>query len=934
MKIDLSCPVELWQFSTPTPEEPECTFVLNNLSEKVVTSVQVTLICHDREEKLLFRQIERIQGLSAGAGERFSIMLLPSQWGEVAGVELVIEKVWFDDATIWRRGSGSLTEYQPNNLPAGRALDELRFVAGKDAAGYPQRQAHVWMCVCGRPNSKERTRCCRCGRSLETVLASYQKANVDQLIAIHEQKLLDIARKARVDASKLAQEREAAVKLKERKAKRRLRWTIALACVAVAAAVLLVWGLPAMRFGEAESLLAQGKYGEARAAFAAMGDSPHTRERLLRCDYLEAKGWMEAGGLAGLQKAAAVFAAQKDFEDSHALWQQCSYRMGEMELEAGAYESAAENFQQLGDYQDSADKLKETTYRQAEQLMANDGIVAAQVLFRGLGEYRDSQDKVLECEYALGTAAEEANDLEAALRHYEAIPEYEDVPQRMQAAYYALAEQKLAQGSFEEAGKLYLRVGDYENAKLKANDSLYQMARETMEAGDYPKAAELFGEIVPYLDSESQRFECLYRQAEALLAAQDLPGAAELFASIPQHKDAMDRARECNYRIAQEHQEQGRFAEGLALFEALGDYQDSAQKALECRYQIAQNAFAEKDYAAAVEAFSALGQYQDAPQKLESATYELAMQFKEKGDMDQAITLLSSLPRDSNAQQQLSGIAYQQAMKKKEEGELAQASALLLALGDYGDAREQYQMCQYELGLLLKSQGKLAEAGAVFLALGNYSDAAQQGQAAYQEAFGAVADPAREAFQNKDYQAAYEALRDFPMEDLPQQYADLPELRDQACYLYAEELYDQGKAYEALPYYRAIPQYRDVADKKLTRRAYLILGSWESTTGKKAVFRDDGTCNLMGQELTFQVDSYSLLTGTDPQALTLTHKLTVLTREGMTLREVAQDGVVYKFTRVSDDQPAPSPQATPAPEVANPFEEMLVQEEDNDAPAL
>ena len=110
MKIDLSCPVELWKFSTPTPEEPECTFVLNNLSEKVVVSVQVTMICNDREDRLVFRQVERIQGLSAGAGESFSIMLLPNQWQDVAGVELVIEKVWFDDAMIWRRDKASLTE--------------------------------------------------------------------------------------------------------------------------------------------------------------------------------------------------------------------------------------------------------------------------------------------------------------------------------------------------------------------------------------------------------------------------------------------------------------------------------------------------------------------------------------------------------------------------------------------------------------------------------------------------------------------------------------------------------------------------------------------------------------------------------------------------------------------------------------------------------
>ena len=117
MKIDLTCPVELWQYAMPTEDDAECTFVLNNLSDKAVTSVQVTLACYDQEDLLLFRQTERMQGLKAGAGERFSVMLLPSQWRDVEGVDLVIEKVWFADATVWRRGNAPLTRYAANRLP-------------------------------------------------------------------------------------------------------------------------------------------------------------------------------------------------------------------------------------------------------------------------------------------------------------------------------------------------------------------------------------------------------------------------------------------------------------------------------------------------------------------------------------------------------------------------------------------------------------------------------------------------------------------------------------------------------------------------------------------------------------------------------------------------------------------------------------------------
>ncbi|MCE5342851.1 MAG: hypothetical protein LLF96_04575, partial [Eubacteriales bacterium] len=70
MKIDLTCPVELWQYTTPTPANPDCGFVLNNLSDKVVVSIQVTLASYGEDELPLLRQVERIQGLKAGPGER------------------------------------------------------------------------------------------------------------------------------------------------------------------------------------------------------------------------------------------------------------------------------------------------------------------------------------------------------------------------------------------------------------------------------------------------------------------------------------------------------------------------------------------------------------------------------------------------------------------------------------------------------------------------------------------------------------------------------------------------------------------------------------------------------------------------------------------------------------------------------------------------
>ena len=134
--------------------------------------------------------------------------MLPTEWENVVNVDLVIEKVWFADATVWRRGNAPVVEYESNAIPSGRKLDQLRFVAGEDAVGYPQLQEQTWLCVCGRANDLKSDRCCRCKRGRDTVFASCTPENVENLIAAHEQKLKTVAQSAREEANRVAQRQE------------------------------------------------------------------------------------------------------------------------------------------------------------------------------------------------------------------------------------------------------------------------------------------------------------------------------------------------------------------------------------------------------------------------------------------------------------------------------------------------------------------------------------------------------------------------------------------------------------------------------------------------------------------------------------------------------------------------------------------------------
>jgi len=452
MKIDLTCPVELWQYTTPTQEHPECGFVLNNLSDKVVISVQTTLVCYAEDGELLFRQVERVQGLHAGAGERFNFTLLTSQWEGVKTIDLVIEKVWFDDTTIWRRGSAPLKEYRSNALPPGRKLDRLRFVAGADAVGYPQEQENVWVCVCGRANDLHNDRCCRCERKRETVFAACSQANVEQLNAVHDQMMDDTARAALEEASRLTEEREKNKHRLSRKARVFRRVTILTLVAAALVAATLLWGVPALKYARATSMLENGEYDEARAAFTALNGYADTAKKLLQCDYLQAGSLEDSDTAEDLRVAADLYKNLGTYEESAERYQKTLYRLGETLLAAENFDGAAEAFQTLGDYGDSAQQLQETEYRQAVKLTESGNYVAARIFFEDLGDYRDAAQQLPVCDYYIGKNALEQENYETAVARLTAAGDTQDAAELLKQASYQLAQQRQEEGEYEAAG--------------------------------------------------------------------------------------------------------------------------------------------------------------------------------------------------------------------------------------------------------------------------------------------------------------------------------------------------------------------------------------------------------------------------------------------------------------------------------------------------
>lgn len=202
MKIDLTCPVELYRCEVPEIRDHLCRVMLYNLTSKRVTSVEVTL------EKEGEKTSARVHDLDGRPGTAFAA---PVAFDVPDGkAEAVVEKVWFDDNSIWRRSKGMLRELELNTMIPGLQLDRLRYAAGDDAVGFPERRGGIWFCVCGRPNEEWQDACVRCHRRRDAVFADFCRESVDQVNDRRDQQLAIRAKAARENASMLQLEREKA----------------------------------------------------------------------------------------------------------------------------------------------------------------------------------------------------------------------------------------------------------------------------------------------------------------------------------------------------------------------------------------------------------------------------------------------------------------------------------------------------------------------------------------------------------------------------------------------------------------------------------------------------------------------------------------------------------------------------------------------------
>lgn len=208
---------------------------------------------------------------------------------------------------------------------------------------------------------------------------------------------------AKLDAAKAAKEKAAAKEAAERAKKNKMiAGIVAVAAVAAIAVFMVVTKvvIPNNHYNAAVTLMNDGKYEEAIAAFGAMEGYRDSNEQIANCqiakkdsDYNAAAALMNAGKY---EEAIAAFKAMNGYKDSVDRIDDCTVAIKELEYKAAValmdvkdYEAAATSFAKLNGYRDSEEKITEANYLRAGILTEDGDYSGAYDIYNTIRDYKD-----------------------------------------------------------------------------------------------------------------------------------------------------------------------------------------------------------------------------------------------------------------------------------------------------------------------------------------------------------------------------------------------------------------------------------------------------------------------------------------------------------------------------------------------------------------
>lgn len=894
MKSDLTCPVEITKVTvsretedTKEHEQIVCLIEFFNLSEKVIDSLQMNIICFDAEGTRLGGRLVRAAATGEGRAH-FSGTFVPEHVDGAVRVEAAVEKVWFKDGVLWRREERNVREYTPNQLPQGRELDRLKAVAGPDAAGYAREDDIVWMCVCGRANRTSDDQCLRCERRREEVLEKYSFAAIDSTVGQKERERIRSTEETLRRSSEATVKEQHAIEKKSKKKRRVMKTIIVLLMLLAALLAALRWGVPYGANLYARNLMEQGELMKAKEVFAFVAggwpDEFGAADSAQRCEEQMIERFIRANTDVALDEAMARAKAY-DGENALKLYERAVLARAQLAIDGGDtdlaeellgampeseaaqqklagliydiaaaardrvdYPAAIERFKSLGDYSDAAQQVKACTYDYGRQLMREGQYQLAHEQLLLVADRGDAITLIRQCRYAIAQDAQENGDYFAAADLYESLGVYEEAETRAKLCRYTAGMNALGSGNLALAAKQLRQAGDYEDAYARFTDAAMTLGHAALSEGDYAEAISWLEQLPREGEAGDALNKATYAYARELEEAGQTDAAAMEYASLGDYEDSQERVKAIEYAAAcaeMEHAPQN----ALLRFEGLGDYKDAGKLALECRYLAAKALFEQGEYEQALAEFERLKDYGDSASQARRSRYAMAND-------------------------------------RMEAGEYEEASALYEACGAYLDAEERAMKAQYARAQAYETAGEYSLAADAFAMLGSYEDAKLRVAACEDAWLKDAYTGARMDMELGDYASVIKTLAPYWQEELPARYKGIAQMYEEACMQRAQTLIDMRRPLDALELLEQMAPINKTADKKLDAYVYRIIGRWKDARGVEYVFRRDGSCAIAGEEGYFGGSGYDIFIGPQKYPTTGAYSVVSLRNKTLTLKNL------------------------------------------------
>ncbi|MCL2814969.1 MAG: outer membrane protein assembly factor BamD [Oscillospiraceae bacterium] len=285
-----------------------------------------------------------------------------------------------------------------------------------------------------------------------------------------------------------------------------------LVVLGAAAFVTVPYAISSAKYGEAETMFAEGDYRGALAGFQAIEDFRDAKDKIQELT-------------------------------KHVI----PYAEAETMLAEGKFEKAIAAFEKLGSYNNSPEKILEAKYALADTYFKSADYNKAINAFEELGSYNNSPEKILEVKYVLAGTYFKGGDYSKAISAFEELGDYNNSPVKILEVKYALAGTYFKGGDYSKAISAFEELGSYSDSPVKVLEVKYELADEYFKNADYAAAENIFIELTKqnYRDSSERSDETArhikYNDAAATLKRNDFTGAYDKFKALGNFLDCENK---------------------------------------------------------------------------------------------------------------------------------------------------------------------------------------------------------------------------------------------------------------------------------------------------------------------------------------------------------------------------------------------------------